>query len=294
MEIKLFFPVCDLPDTVFEQTLIMFSYHEISQLRRVNKRFNTICMALLNKGFRSADNYHTKYLKEVKAQLPRRESDRLNHKLSNHFDVLNMIETQFNRLKRTFLRYIDSGRCCFIPGKVIDELFSVFRRLKAEENPSYEMIQELRELRDMAIEYFKEEIVPPLKKEICPSRRNSSGILREVNDDSVFSFHYFSEPLDKANNRVQRMENENKKILELERHIRNQNKVIQQQSNRITEIESKWAEMNRRLENISVGQGGRQEGGQAGGQRGGHRRKTRGRKIEAEIVVEGRVTRSRI
>ena len=60
---SLIFPLGELPDTVFEQTLMMLSYHEIAQLRRVNKRFDTTCMALLNKGFRSAERYHTKCLK---------------------------------------------------------------------------------------------------------------------------------------------------------------------------------------------------------------------------------------
>ena len=60
-----YFPLCELPDTVLEQTLRMVSYHEISQLRRVNKKFNTICMALLNKGFKSTDNYFRKYLKVI-------------------------------------------------------------------------------------------------------------------------------------------------------------------------------------------------------------------------------------
>ena len=60
-----FFPLCELPDTVLEQTLRMLSYHEISQLRRVNKKFNTICMALLNKGFKSTDNYFKKYLQVI-------------------------------------------------------------------------------------------------------------------------------------------------------------------------------------------------------------------------------------
>ena len=65
MEMKMFFPLHQLPDTVLEQILMMFSYHEISRLRRVNKRFNIMCMALLNKGFKSAENHLRKYLKDT-------------------------------------------------------------------------------------------------------------------------------------------------------------------------------------------------------------------------------------
>ena len=60
-----YFPLCELPDTVLEQTLRMVSYHEISQLRRVNKKFNTMCMALLNKGFRSTEKYCRQYFQVI-------------------------------------------------------------------------------------------------------------------------------------------------------------------------------------------------------------------------------------
>ena len=60
-----YFPLCELPDTVLEQILRLFSYHEISQLRRVNKMFNTMCMAILNKGFRSIEKNCRKYLQVI-------------------------------------------------------------------------------------------------------------------------------------------------------------------------------------------------------------------------------------
>ena len=62
-ELTTVLPLEQLPDIVFEQVLMMLSYHEIAQYRRVNKRFNRSCMALLNKGFRAAERYHTKCLK---------------------------------------------------------------------------------------------------------------------------------------------------------------------------------------------------------------------------------------
>ena len=69
-------PLCSLPDTALEKTLLFLSYDEISRLRRINKRFNTICKSLLNKGFRAVERYHSKCLKDVKSKLPRRESER--------------------------------------------------------------------------------------------------------------------------------------------------------------------------------------------------------------------------
>jgi len=199
---SLIFPLGELPDTVFEQTLMLLSFHEIAQLRRINKRFDTTCMALLNKGFRSAERYHTKCLKEVKAKLPRRESERRNHKLSRHCDILTAIETRISLLSMTFLKYVDLNLCCFIPGKVIDEIFSALRTIQADENPprAYEILQELRDISSMAMEYFDEKIVPSLKVQLplsplkfgAPGQYNlggqySSEITRIVSHGSGFS-----------------------------------------------------------------------------------------------------------
>ena len=139
------------------------------------------------------------------------------------------------------LRYIDSGLCCFFPGKVLDEILYVVGILKAEENPpqSYVILQEVRELSNMAFEYFKEEIVPSLEKAIAPSAQNTG-----------FRVNAFPDTLSEPNKGERRMENENKQILEMKNQIRNQNKIIQQQSTRITEMENKWAEMNERLEEL--------------------------------------------
>ena len=54
----------------------------------------------------------------MKAKLPRRESERRNHPLARHVDILAAIETRLSLLSMTFMKYIDMGLCCFIPGKV--------------------------------------------------------------------------------------------------------------------------------------------------------------------------------
>ena len=66
----------------------------------------------------------------------------------------------------TFLKYVDLNLGCFIPGKVIDELFEVLRKISATDAEiprSYEVLQELRDISSMAMEYFDEKIVPTLK-----------------------------------------------------------------------------------------------------------------------------------
>ena len=102
---------------------------------------------------------------EVKTKLPRRESERRNHKLSRHCDILTAIETRISLLSMTFLKYVDVNLCCFIPGKVIDEIFSVLRTIAKDENPprAFEILQELRDISSMAMEYFDDKIVPNFK-----------------------------------------------------------------------------------------------------------------------------------
>ena len=56
---------------------------------------------------------------QVKAKLPRRESERRNHPLARHVDILSAIETRLSLLSMTYSKYIDLGLCCFIPGKVM-------------------------------------------------------------------------------------------------------------------------------------------------------------------------------
>ena len=56
----------DLPNTVLEIILLYLNYEEVAQLRRVNRRFNSTCKYLLNKGFRAAKRYHSNSLKDMK------------------------------------------------------------------------------------------------------------------------------------------------------------------------------------------------------------------------------------
>ena len=51
-----------LPKLALEQVLSYLTYHEMSLLRRVDKKFNSTVMRFLNKGFRSAKRFHAKYL----------------------------------------------------------------------------------------------------------------------------------------------------------------------------------------------------------------------------------------
>ena len=95
-------------------SIIIISIHS-----QVCQSFNKCCEQLLNSGFSKIDKLHAQIQKQVKSQLPRRESERRNHPLARHADILSAIETRLSLLGMTYMRYIDMGLCCFIPGKVI-------------------------------------------------------------------------------------------------------------------------------------------------------------------------------
>eukprot|EP00092_Neocalanus_flemingeri_P005613 GFUD01006045.1.p1 GENE.GFUD01006045.1~~GFUD01006045.1.p1 ORF type:complete len:327 (+),score=92.43 GFUD01006045.1:98-1078(+) len=169
----------NLPSLVLEKILLYLSYDQIAQIRQVSRLFDFTCRSLLNQGFRAAERFHAKCLKEVRIKLPRRESARRSHRLARHCDILTAIETRISLLGITFLKYVDLDLCCFIPGRVIDEIFSVLKCIQEKENPprGYEILQELRDISSMAMEYFDEKIVPTLNAclPISPLQYGSTG-----------------------------------------------------------------------------------------------------------------------
>ncbi|KAM6081439.1 F-box only protein 28 isoform 1-T1 [Chlamydotis macqueenii] len=157
-----------LPIVAIESILSFLSYDETSQLRLVCKRMDLVCQRMLNQGFLKVERYHNLCQKQVKAQLPRRESERRNHSLARHADILAAVETRLSLLNMTFMKYVDSNLCCFIPGKVIDEIYRVLRYVNSTRAPqrAHEVLQELRDISSMAMEYFDEKIVPILKRKM--------------------------------------------------------------------------------------------------------------------------------
>ncbi|XP_033121056.1 F-box only protein 28-like [Anneissia japonica] len=177
-----------LPTEVVEMILSNCSYAEISEKRLVCKFFNQVCQSVLNQGLHQVMRYHNQCSRKLKALLPRRESERRNHALARHCDILSAIETRMSLLSMTYSKYIDLRLCCFIPGKVIDEVYYVLRYLQSTESPprAHELLQELRDISSMAMEHFDEKIVPGLKKSLLPretpSQSYSSAGVRMAGD----------------------------------------------------------------------------------------------------------------
>lgn len=59
--------------------------------------------------------------------------------------------------------------CCFIPGKIIDEVLCILKLVDTTNRPlrAHEVLQELRDISSMAIDHFDEKIAPILKKSFC-------------------------------------------------------------------------------------------------------------------------------
>lgn len=213
--------ICQMPCLVLEKIFSFLCYDEISKCRLVCVTFNDIASQSLNRGFYAVETFHKKLLRNVKAQLPRRESERRTHPLSKKSDILQAVETRISMLSMTFSKYIESQACCFIPGKVIDEIFRVLKVVNISSDiteKGHEFLQELRDISSMAMEHFDEKIVPGLKIKLDAKKRaefptvlQGSQMLRHP---SVFHSLYLRTSRDMAVLR-KRMQSQNEKIRNL-------------------------------------------------------------------------------
>ncbi|XP_053953237.1 uncharacterized protein LOC128860037 [Anastrepha ludens] len=170
----------ELPECMLMEIFEFITYEEVSKNRLVCRRINQICQQVLNGGFSRAVRQHGTIFKRIKSMLPRRESERRNHSLARHADILTSIETRISMLSMTYCKYIDLNLCCFIPGRVLDEIFRILALVSKTRKTlrPHEVLQELRDISSMAIEHFDEKIANLLKSYVdaSGSRSNASGI----------------------------------------------------------------------------------------------------------------------
>ena len=83
----------------------------------------------------------------------------------------------------TFMKFVDLDLCCFIPGRVVDEILRVLRSVRSDNSPprAFEVLQELRDISSMAMEHFDDKIVPTLKVASSSSSSPSSFALTASN-----------------------------------------------------------------------------------------------------------------
>nr|XP_022330460.1 F-box only protein 28-like [Crassostrea virginica] len=274
-----------LPEELIEKILSLLSFNDLAEIRGVCQSFNKCCEQLLNSGFSKIDKLHAQIQKQVKSQLPRRESERRNHPLARHVDILSAIETRLSLLGMTYMRYIDMGLCCFIPGKVLDELLRILNTLKYPQQPprAHEFLQELRDISSMAMEHFEEKIAPSLKTKMpavtlpypfsdCTSREQSPGPSVKVvtlNDAGTFRGHSVKHEISRLSNQVRglqanfqqqrkeltdskvRSAEQRKKVLELERKLQIQNKTVLEHEQKIQSQHTMIAEQNQTISDLS-------------------------------------------
>ena len=63
------FPLESLPEPVMDLMFSYLTFHELALLRRVDRKFNSTIMRLLNQGFRSAERFHAKCLKVIEKEF---------------------------------------------------------------------------------------------------------------------------------------------------------------------------------------------------------------------------------
>uniref|UniRef100_A0A1B6DZM8 F-box domain-containing protein n=1 Tax=Clastoptera arizonana TaxID=38151 RepID=A0A1B6DZM8_9HEMI len=253
----------DLPDVVFEKILSFLSFDEISKCRMVSRRFDCSCKILLNRGFLSAEKLRKKSFTAIRASLPRRESERRHHPMSRQCDILSALETRMALLSLTFSKYILGNQFCFIPGKVLDEIFEVLH-LVNNSRPftilpsSHEILQELRDISSMAMEYFEEEIVPKNNHLVSDRSKTSSKNLISESSSIRMCGHNKKTKLScgKSNANVDwiknSMETLRNKVLANQKVIQNQTLLMRKQSQHIRKLRKQIVELKGNLSDVLI------------------------------------------
>ncbi|CAF0846988.1 unnamed protein product [Adineta ricciae] len=206
----------DLPIIVQDKIIHSLTYTELSRLRSISKHFHHLCSDELNRGYFQLENIVHDLQKQIKTKLPRRESERHKHPLSTKFDIISSLDSRIQWLKLTFGSSIQNSLCCFYPGRLLDEIYSVLNQLKTQQtfpNPRT-LLQETRDMSSMAIEHFREQIEPKLQQtrfaSLAVIRSNLTTFSPSTTHTSVSTHHHpkrstnglLRQQIDTLNNRV--------------------------------------------------------------------------------------------
>uniref|UniRef100_A0A1I8NDQ4 Uncharacterized protein n=1 Tax=Musca domestica TaxID=7370 RepID=A0A1I8NDQ4_MUSDO len=154
----------DLPEEVLYTILSYVGFKKTGQLRVVSHKMNDVCMHMLNSTFSKLITKTYNRFQAIKANMPRRESARRNHPLACECDIIETCYMRLSLLQMTFGKHIERGHCCFFPGAILDEVYTILNYIKNTpclERP-YRVTDELFDLSTMAMEYFRDHIEPTL------------------------------------------------------------------------------------------------------------------------------------
>jgi hypothetical protein len=220
-----------LPDELFVKILTKLSYGEISAVRGVSRKFNATIEILLNDGFASAKALHADVVRWVRSRMPRRESERRTHAFAGHAETLMALDTRICLLNCTYQAFIKRRVCCFIPGKVIDELFSVERFIRySPPDANFHAVDVLREFRDLsslAMEWFDEHISPsfvaaavlPLFSPGSNDAGNNNRKSKKLNLSENERLDYFTSKLSNARKKSILVHRQRRELVDCERRI---------------------------------------------------------------------------
>lgn len=159
----------DLPQEVIEKIFGYLPFKEISKTRLVSRRINQICGYILNSTFSKLQNQMLQRFQEIKSKMPRRESARRSHYLACESDIIETVHMRLTLLQMSLGKHIERKHCCFFPGEILDEVYSILHYIKKKRKQTtsrldlpYKVTDELFDLSTMAMEYFKEKIEPNL------------------------------------------------------------------------------------------------------------------------------------
>lgn len=154
----------DMPVEILGHIFSYVGYKKVAQMRVISHQMNQVCSSILNSTFQKLQTQMLNRFQIVKAKMPRRESARRNHPLACECDILETCSMRLSLLQMTFGKHIERKHCCFFPGGILDEVYSVINYIRttpALARP-FKVTDELFDLSTMAMEYFREHIEPNL------------------------------------------------------------------------------------------------------------------------------------
>lgn len=167
----------DLPVEILGHIFSYVGYKKVSQMRVISHQMNQVCSSILNSTFQKLQTQMMNRFQIVKAKMPRRESARRNHPLACECDILETCSMRLSLLQMTFGKHIERKHCCFFPGGILDEVYSVLNYIRSTPTLArpFKVTDELFDLSTMAMEYFKEHLEPNLPDIACFSKDYTSS-----------------------------------------------------------------------------------------------------------------------
>uniref|UniRef100_A0A1Q3EWY0 F-box domain-containing protein n=1 Tax=Culex tarsalis TaxID=7177 RepID=A0A1Q3EWY0_CULTA len=154
----------DMPVEILGHIFSYVGYKKVAQMRVISHQMNQVCSSILNSTFQKLQTQMLNRFQIVKAKMPRRESARRNHPLACECDILETCSMRLSLLQMTFGKHIERKHCCFFPGGILDEVYSVINYIRSTPALArpFKVTDELFDLSTMAMEYFREHIEPNL------------------------------------------------------------------------------------------------------------------------------------